>query len=131
MRARSVASTSRVAAADSALGGIPAGVGAFELDAEAWTRHVWLQRAVDRFRDAVEEQVLDTLVIVKVFEVPHSPECAAGMQVQRGCRVRGERKVVCVTERTDLEESSDTRTSRRVSLQHVDGPCLDHPLEVI
>jgi hypothetical protein len=63
---------------------IPVRVRSLELEAVPWTPEIRPQGAPARGRDAVEQQVLDSHVIVEVLEVHELVECEPGMKVD--CR---------------------------------------------
>ena len=63
--------------------GVTGGVLSLEFEAQARARQVGPQRAADRRQRAVEEHVLDPVVVVEIFEVAEARQRAGRVGVQR------------------------------------------------
>src|SRR5438874_1743940 len=78
--------------------GVARGILAFEDESHAGPRAVGPQRPLDRSQRAVEQEVLDPVVVVEELEVPHGGESAARVRVQRRSTVRREGQAVRLAE---------------------------------
>ena len=105
------------------------GVGSLELQPQARARGIRDEGATVRFERPLEEHVLDAGVVVEVLQVPQGNDGAAGVGVNRGCRMRREIHPAGLAEGGHLQEPRNPRASRSVGLEHVHR--LKHPAEVV
>ena len=67
--------------------GISPRVGAFEIQSQARTREIRLQITFDRDGCSIEEHLLDSIMIIEVFDVTGRRRRAASVLVHTGNRV--------------------------------------------
>src|SRR5205085_1492622 len=91
----------------SSLRGIGFGVGALQFESDAGPAEVGREEAVHRSARAIEEHLLDARVVVEIFDGMEMRERAAGVQMERGRGVRGERYAGRIRQRGRAEESGD------------------------
>ncbi len=89
-----------------------------------------MKPAIDGLNHSVKKHVLDSNMVVKVFDVSQARECAAGMQMNRRRCMCRHRQVCRVTQRADSEKFADASATRRVRLLNVHRTGVNHALEV-
>ena len=87
--------------------GVAGGVLSLELEAQAGAGQVGPQRAPNRRQRAVEEQVLDPVVVVEILQVAETRQGAAGVGVQRGRAVGRQRQRAGLAEGAGAQEPGD------------------------
>ena len=106
------------------------GISPLELQAQAGPRTIRVQGPIDRGRGSIKQHLLDTCMVVEVFDRAEKRDGGARRKVQRWGAVRRQGQSARLGERARPKESRDAGATGSVGLQHVNRPGFQHVAEV-